>query len=159
MTRGPLFSSPFLLGFDQLEQALERISKTAGDGYPPYNIEQLDANRLRISLAVAGFARDDLSIAVENTQLTIRGRQTPDDESRVFLHRGIAARQFQRSFVLAEGIEVMGAELSDGLLNIDLVRPIAADRQRTIEIKAGNGKEGLHAGLRTVEGGAKAKAP
>lgn len=156
MTRVPLFSSPFLLGFDQLEQALERISKTAGDGYPPYNIEQLEANRLRISLAVAGFARDDLSITVENTQLTIRGRQATDDANRIFLHRGIAARQFQRSFVLAEGIEVVGAELSDGMLSIELVRPIPAGRQRVIEIRIGN--ESPRTALRSVEGFAKAKA-
>lgn len=157
MTRVPLFSSPFLLGFDQLEQALERISKTAGDGYPPYNIEQLDENRLRISLAVAGFTRDDLSITVENTQLVIRGRQTQDEGGRVYLHRGIAARQFQRSFVLAEGIEVTGAELGDGMLSIDLVRPTADSRQRVVEIKTGNGKASQRAGLRTIEG-AKAKA-
>lgn len=156
MTRAPYFNSPFLLGFDQLEQALERISKTAGDGYPPYNIEQLDDSRLRISLAVAGFSRDDLAITVENTQLTIRGRQGQDDGARVFMHRGIAARQFQRSFVLAEGIEVVGADLGDGLLNIDLVRPPPASRQRVIEIKTGTGDKRV--GLRAVEGGAKAKA-
>ena len=156
MTRIPLFSSPFLLGFDQLEQALERISKTAGDGYPPYNIEQVDSNRLRISLAVAGFARDELSITVEDTQLTIRGRQAPDDANRIFLHRGIAARQFQRSFVLAEGIEVVGAELSDGMLSIELVRPITLSRQRVIEIRTRN--ESPRAALRSFEGGAKAKA-
>jgi HSP20 family molecular chaperone IbpA len=156
VTRSPYFNSPFLLGFDQLEQALERISKTAGDGYPPYNIEQLDDSRLRISLAVAGFSRDDLVITVENTQLTIRGRQGPDDDKRVFMHRGIAARQFQRSFVLADGIEVVGAELADGLLDIDLVRPPPASRQRVIEIKTGVGER--RGGLRAVEGGAKAKA-
>jgi HSP20 family molecular chaperone IbpA len=157
MTRIPMFSSPFLLGFDQLEQALDRISKSAGDGYPPYNIEQLDESRLRISLAVAGFAREDLSITVENAQLVIRGRQKPDEENRIFLHRGIAARQFQRSFVLAEGIEVMGADLSDGMLSIDLVRPTAASRQQVIEIQTGSGGQSRRAGLRTVEGGAKSK--
>jgi len=156
MTRSPYFNSPFLLGFDQLEEALERISKTAGDGYPPYNIEQLDDNRLRISLAVAGFSRDDLAITVENTQLTIRGRQGQDDGKRVFMHRGIAARQFQRSFVLADGIEVVGADLADGMLNIDLVRPPPASRQRVIEIKTGIGDKRV--GLRAVEGGAKTKA-
>jgi HSP20 family molecular chaperone IbpA len=156
MTRVPLFSSPFLLGFDQLEQALERISKTAGDGYPPYNIEQLNSDHLRISLAVAGFTRDDLTITVENTQLTIRGRQAPDDANKIFLHRGIAARQFQRSFVLAEGIEVTGAELNDGMLNIELVRPIPSSRQRVIEIRTGN--ESPRTAFRSVEGGAKAKA-
>lgn len=158
MSRTSPFNSPLLLGFEDIERVLERIAKASGDGYPPYNIEQLDANRLRISLAVAGFARDDLSITVENTQLVIRGRQAQEEDNRVFLHRGIAARQFQRSFVLAEGIEVVGAELSDGMLSIDLVRPIAASRQRVIEIKTGSGKEGPRAGLRAVEGGAKAKA-
>jgi HSP20 family molecular chaperone IbpA len=155
MTRVPVFGSPYLLGFDQLEQALERITKTA-DGYPPYNIEQLDSSRLRIALAVAGFSRDDLTITVENTQLTICGRQAAEDSGRVFLHRGIAARQFQRSFVLADGIEVVGAELSDGMLNIDLVRPVPASRQRVIEIKTGN--DGSRTALRTIEGGTRAKA-
>jgi HSP20 family molecular chaperone IbpA len=154
MTRSPYFNSPFLLGFDQLEEALERIARTAGDGYPPYNIEQLDGGLLRISLAVAGFTREDLAVTLEDTQLTIRGRQGQDDGKRVFMHRGIAARQFQRSFVLADGIEVVGAELADGLLNIDLVRPPAASRRRVIEIRTGDKR----APLRAVEGGARAKA-
>ena len=113
MTRLSLFDSPFLLGFDQLERALDRVSKVSADGYPPYNIEQVDENAIRITLAVAGFARDELTVTVEDTQLMVRGRQT-DDANRVYLHRGIAARQFQRSFVLADGIEIVGAELGLG---------------------------------------------
>ena len=126
MSRVPSLSSPFLLGFDQIERALDRVAKAA-DGYPPYNIERLacDAQkpeRLRISLAVAGFTRDQLEVSIEENQLVIRGRQQ-DDKSRHFLHRGIAARQFQRTFVLAEGMEVLGADLKNGLLEIDLARP------------------------------------
>jgi HSP20 family molecular chaperone IbpA len=119
------FSSPFLLGFDEIEQVLDRLTKTSGDGYPPYNIERIaregGGEILRITLAVAGFSRDQLDITLEENQLVIRGRQE-DDKSRVYLHRGIAARQFQRSFVLAEGIEVAGADLRDGLLSVDLIR-------------------------------------
>jgi len=126
MSRVPSLSSPFLLGFDQIERALDRVAKAA-DGYPPYNIERLacDAQkpeRLRISLAVAGFTRDQLEVSIEENQLVIRGRQQ-DDKSRHYLHRGIAARQFQRTFVLAEGMEVLGADLKNGLLEIDLARP------------------------------------
>ena len=110
MTRMSVFNSPFLLGFDQLERVLDRVAKSASDGYPPYNIEHAGDDALRITLAVAGFRRDDLEITVAESQLTIRGRQS-DSDGRVYLHRGIAARQFQRSFVLAEGIEVVGAEL------------------------------------------------
>lgn len=135
MTRMSLFNSPFLLGFDQLERALDRVSKTSADGYPPYNIEQIDENSLRITLAVAGFSRDELTVSVEGTQLTVQGKQT-DDQDREYLHRGIAARQFQRSFVLAEGIEVSTAEVKDGLLNIDLVRPLVEARRRVIEIRS-----------------------
>ena len=135
MTRLSLFNSPFLLGFDQLERALDRVSKTSADGYPPYNIEQVDENAIRITLAVAGFAREELSVTVEDTQLVVRGRQS-DDADRVYLHRGIAARQFQRSFVLADGIEVVGAEVDHGLLHIDLVRPLVESRERTIEIRS-----------------------
>ncbi|MBV9752265.1 MAG: Hsp20 family protein, partial [Hyphomicrobiales bacterium] len=118
---------PFMLGFDEIERALDRVAKAAGDGYPPYNIERISASevgpeKLRITLAVAGFARDDIEIVVENKQLLIRGRQT-DDKARQFLHRGIAARQFQRAFLLADGLEVLGAELAHGLLSIDLTRP------------------------------------
>jgi HSP20 family molecular chaperone IbpA len=134
MTRLSLFSSPLLLGFDHFERALDRVSKAAADGYPPYNVEQTGDNALRITLAVAGFAMDDLNIRIEDSQLVVRGKQT-DDRERVYLHRGIAARQFQRSFVLAEGIEVAGAFLDNGLLHIDLIRPSPESRVRTIEIR------------------------
>ncbi len=137
MSRLSLFNSPLLLGFDHFERALDRVSKGSSDGYPPYNIEQLGENALRITLAVAGFTMGDLSITVEDNQLVIRGKQT-DDAQRVYLHRGIAARQFQRSFVLAEGIEVSGAWLDNGLLHIDLVRPEIQTRVRTVEIKSGS---------------------
>ena len=135
MSRMSAFSSPFLLGFDEVERVLDRVAKGANEGYPPYNIERLDPSEskllegnggggdvLRITLAVAGFTRDQLDVSLEESQLVIRGRQV-DDQSRQFIHRGIAARQFQRSFVLAEGIEILGAELKDGLLSIDLARP------------------------------------
>jgi len=137
-----LFTSPMFLGFDHLEQILERASKNSSDGYPPYNIEQTGPAGLRISLAVAGFTMDDLQITQEDNQLVIRGRQTDDSQGRVFLHRGIAARQFQRAFVLAEGIEVKGAWLDSGLLHIDLVRPQPEVRVRSIPISkpAGNAK-------------------
>ena len=134
MSRLSLFNSPLLLGFDHFERALDRVSKISSDGYPPYNIEQLNENALRITLAVAGFAMSDLSITIEDNQLVVRGKQA-DDENRIYLHRGIAARQFQRSFVLAEGIEVHGAWLDNGLLHIDLMRPPVETRVRTIEIK------------------------
>jgi HSP20 family molecular chaperone IbpA len=135
MTRLSLLNSPFLLGFEQVERTLDRIAKTSGEGYPPYNIEQTSENGLRITLAVAGFGRDELSIQLEDNQLVIRGKQQ-DDQDRVYLHRGIAARQFQRSFVLVDGIEVVGADLDNGLLHIDLKRPVPESRVRTIEIKA-----------------------
>ena len=126
MSRMSPLSSPFLLGFDEIERALDRVAKAA-DGYPPYNIERVardtaNPERLRITLAVAGFTRDQLDVTLEESQLVIRGRQH-DDKSRHYLHRGIAARQFQRSFVLAEGMEVLSADLKNGLLSIDLVRP------------------------------------
>jgi HSP20 family molecular chaperone IbpA len=134
-----LFTSPMFLGFDHLEQMLERAAKTSSDGYPPYNIEQTGSSGLRITLAVAGFTMDDLQITQEDNQLVIRGRQTDDTQGRVFIHRGIAARQFQRAFVLAEGIEVKGAWLDSGLLHIDLARPVPATKVRTIRIgKPGN---------------------
>ena len=136
MSRLSLFNSPLLLGFDHFERALDRVSKVSSDGYPPYNIEQLGENSLRITLAVAGFAMSDLKLTVEDNQLVVRGKQT-DDENRIYLHRGIAARQFQRSFVLAEGIEVSGAWLDNGLLHIDLLRPTVEPRVRTIDIKDG----------------------
>jgi HSP20 family molecular chaperone IbpA len=126
MSRVPSLSSPFLLGFDEIERALDRAVKAA-DGYPPYNIERIarengDPERLRITLAVAGFTRDQLDVTVEESQLVIRGRQH-DDKAKQYLHRGIAARQFQRTFVLADGMEVLSADLKNGLLAIDLARP------------------------------------
>ncbi len=138
MSRPPFMNSPFLLGFDEIEKALERVSRAAPDGYPPYNIERIardgDApERLRITLAVAGFSRDQLSITLEEGQLVIRGRQQ-DDRERQFLHRGIAARQFQRCFLLAEGMQVLGADLTDGLLSVDLVRPELERIVKNIEI-------------------------
>ena len=135
MSRVSMFNSPLLLGFDQLERTLDRLAKGA-EGYPPYNIERIGENGLRIVLAVAGFTSDDLVIELVENQLSVRGKQT-DDSDRVFLHRGIAARQFQRAFMLADGIEVIGARLDNGLLSIDLVRPVAEPRIRTIRIDAG----------------------
>jgi HSP20 family molecular chaperone IbpA len=139
MTRVSLFSSPYLLGFDDFERILDRAAKSANDGYPPYNIERVaraeDApEKFRITLAVAGFARDELEITVEDNQLIIRGRQV-DDGSRAYLHRGIAARQFQRAFVVADGIEVKNAQLENGLLAIDLERPELQRIVRKIEIR------------------------
>ena len=145
MNRITAFNSPFLLGFEHLERLLERTAKSASDAYPPYNIEQSADGRLRISIAVAGFDRGDLSVTVEENQLVIRGKQT-DGDDRTFLHRGIAARQFQRSFVLAEGIEVIGATLENGLLTVDLHRPRANAIVRTIEIKSGAGATGATTG-------------
>jgi HSP20 family molecular chaperone IbpA len=136
-----VFASPLFVGFDQLEQMLERASKNTSDGYPPYNIEQLTHTTLRITLAVAGFTMDDLQITQEDNQLVIRGRQSEDTEGRIFLHRGIAARQFQRAFVMAEGIEVSGAWLDNGLLHIDLARPQPEIRVKTIPItRPGSGR-------------------
>jgi len=137
MSRVPSLSSPFLLGFDEIERVLDRVAK-ASDGYPPYNIERVAAaegnpERLRITLAVAGFTRDQLDVTIEESQLVIRGRQH-DDKTRQYLHRGIAARQFQRTFVLAEGIEVLGADLKNGLLSIDLARPEPERLVRSISI-------------------------
>lgn len=136
MSRVSMFSSPLLLGFDQFERTLDRLAKNA-EGYPPYNIERIGENGLCITLAVAGFASDELAIELVENQLTIRGKQT-DDGERVYLHRGIAARQFQRTFMLADGIEVAGARLNNGLLSIDLVRPVLEPRIRTIRIDVGN---------------------
>ena len=152
MSRLTLFNSPLMLGFEHFERTLERIAKNAGDGYPPYNIERSGENSLRIVLAVAGFTVADLSIELSDSQLLVRGRQE-DDAERVYLHRGIAARQFQRSFVLAEGIEVKGAQLDNGLLSIDLERPTVEALVRSIPIEtparkangqggAGNGRDG-----------------
>jgi len=139
MSRNSLLNSPLLLGFDQIEQVLDRVAKASGDGYPPYNIEQLSAangegDLLRITLAVAGFTRDQLDIKLEDNQLIVAGKQE-DDKERTYLHRGIAARQFQRSFVLADGIEVKGADLKNGLLSIDLKRPEPEHLVQRVEIK------------------------
>ena len=131
-TKGSLFNSPFLLGFEHLDRLLERTARN-GDGYPPYNVEQFDDNRLKITLAVAGFDKNGLSVTVEDNQLVIRGKQT-DPEDKAFLHRGIAARQFQRTFVLADGMDVANAELKNGLLSIELTRPQPENVVRTIEI-------------------------
>jgi HSP20 family molecular chaperone IbpA len=130
-----VFNSPFLLGFEPFEQLLDRVAKTAQDTYPPYNIEQVGDRHLRITLAVAGFTEADLSITVEGNQLVVRGKQKDDEGARAYLHRGIAARQFQRSFVLADGLEVAGARLGHGLLHIDLDRPLPETRARTIAIE------------------------
>lgn len=139
MTRVSLFSSPFLLGFEPFERALDRIAKSASDGYPPYNVESLAENRLRITIAVAGFAPEDLAVEQEGSTLVVRGKQGEQSE-RVYLHRGIAARQFQRSFVLAEGIEVTAATLDNGLLHVDLERPLLEPQVRSIAIKSLKGK-------------------
>src|SRR5204862_1210665 len=136
MARLSLFNSPLLLGFEPFERALHRVNKISSDGYPPYNVEQLSENELRITLAVAGFAMADLTITIEENQLVIRGKQA-DDADRIYLHRGIAARQFQRSFVLAEGIEVRGTWLDNGLLPVELARPIIEAQVRTIPIQRG----------------------
>jgi HSP20 family molecular chaperone IbpA len=133
MNRNTYFNSPFLLGFEHLERLLERTTKAAGDGYPPYNIEELSPDTLKITLAVAGFGREELNVTVEENQLVIRGKQS-ETTDKAFLHRGIAARQFQRAFVLAEGIEVTRAELENGLLSIMLARPKVENKVRTIEI-------------------------
>ena len=136
MTRVTAFSSPLLLGFDEVERALDRLAKTAGDGYPPYNIEEKDDGRLVITLAVAGFAKEEIAVTVEERQLVIRGRQN-EAGGKTFLHRGIAARQFSRAFVLADGIEVTSAALENGLLRIALNRPDTQPSVRVIEIKTG----------------------
>jgi len=140
MSRAPLLNSPFLLGFDDIERALDRVTRGASDGYPPYNIERLarseaEPERLRITLAVAGFSREDLDVSVEENQLVIRGRQQ-DDKDRQYLHRGIAARQFQRAFLLADGMQVLGADISNGLLSVDLARPEPERAIRKINILA-----------------------
>lgn len=140
MVRVTTLTSPLLLGFDELERALDKVSKTGGDGYPPYNIERISAEdgqpeRLRITLAVAGFSQDQIEVTVGESQLAIRGRQQ-EEKTRVYLHRGIAARQFQRSFLLADGMQVLSAELAQGLLSIDLVRPQPERVVRKIRISA-----------------------
>ncbi|MDO6725956.1 Hsp20 family protein [Cognatishimia sp. 1_MG-2023] len=137
MSKLTLGSYPHMLGFEQLERLLERTAKTGNEGYPPFNIEQTSDLSYRITLAVAGFAEEDLSITVEDRQLVIRGRQSDDDAERMFLHRGIAARQFQRSFVLAEGVEVGEAAMENGLLHVDLTRSRPETVVQTIQIKKG----------------------
>lgn len=135
MTKLTLSAHPFLLGFEQLEQLVERNAKSDNNGYPPFNIEQTSDQSYRITLAVAGFAEENLAITVEKRQLIVRGRQADDTEGRVFLHRGIAARQFQRSFVLAEGVDVQGATLENGLLHVDLERSEPEKVVQKIKIK------------------------
>jgi HSP20 family molecular chaperone IbpA len=153
MTRNVYFNSPFLLGFEHLDRLLERTAKAAGDGYPPYNIEQSGEESLRITLAVAGFSPDELTVTVEDRQLVIKGKQN-EAADRTFLHRGIAARQFQRSFVLAEGIEVTGAELHNGLLTVELAQPKAEPVVRNVEIRTGeNNSAGGAMKRRSGEGG------
>jgi HSP20 family molecular chaperone IbpA len=137
MNKQTTFGSPFLLGFEHLERLLERSARAAGDSYPPYNIEALEDDGIRITLAVAGFSREELSVTEEDRQLVVRGRQAEAD-GKTFLHRGIAARQFLRSFVLADGIEVSAAALANGLLRIDLVRNRAQPNVREVEIKIGD---------------------
>ncbi|MGL6209427.1 MAG: Hsp20 family protein [Paracoccaceae bacterium] len=134
MTKLSFGAHPFLLGFEQLERLVERTAKTASEGYPPFNIEATSENAYRITLAVAGFGDDDLAITVEDRQLVIRGRQAEERGERIFLHRGIAARAFQRSFVLAEGVDVAGANLEHGLLHIDLRRSVPETIVQTIAI-------------------------
>ena len=137
MTKLTLGTHPFLLGFEQLERLVEHTAKTGNDGYPPYNIEQTSEKSYRITLAVAGFGEDDLSITVENRQLVIRGKQDDAGTDRTFLHRGIAARQFQRSFVLADAVEVEGATMENGLLHIDLRRAAPDTVLQRINIRKG----------------------
>ena len=136
MTRNAYFDSPFLLGFEPLERLLERTAKSAADSYPPYNIEATEDGGIAITLAVAGFAKDEIAVTVEDRQLVIRGRQN-EAGGKTFLHRGIAARQFLRAFVLADGIEVKTATLENGLLRIDLTRPDIQPSVRVIDIKTG----------------------
>ena len=135
MSRMSAFNSPFLLGFDQIEQVLDNVTKNAAEGYPPYNIEQLDSATIRISVAVAGFARPDLNISLEANQLIIRGKQSDDAGEKTYLYRGIAARQFVRKFVLADGMEVQDAHMENGLLHVDLMRPEPQEISREIKIR------------------------
>ncbi len=130
-----VFNSPFLLGFEQFERTIDRISKLSSETYPPYNIEQISADLLRITIAVAGFEKGDLEINLEGNQLQIKGFKKEESDDRIFLHRGIATRQFQRNFVLAEGIEVEGASMENGLLSVDLSQPINSEESKKIEIK------------------------
>lgn len=148
MSRLSVFDSPLFLGFDHFEQTFDRLKKHASEGYPPYNIEQIGENGLRITVAVAGFKMTDLDVELDHNQLTIRGKKQDEDdeeEDKIYLHRGIASRQFQRSFVLADGIEILGASLDNGLLHIDMRQKIPENSARKIEIssasKSGNGSE------------------
>ena len=134
MSRMSLFNSPFLLGFDQFERTIDRISKLSSDSYPPYNIEQISDNILRITIAVAGFKKQELKINLEGNQLVVRGNKSESDNEKIYIHRGIATRQFQRNFILAEGIEVDEASIENGLLNIDLIQPMPQEESKTIEI-------------------------
>lgn len=138
MTKLSLGSHSFLLGFDQLERLVERTAKAGNDAYPPFNIEQSSEHQFRITLAVAGFAEDDLGITVEDRQLVVRGKQPGDLVEREFLHRGIAARQFQKSFVMADGVDVAGAKMENGLLHIDLKRSVPKTVVQTIKINSKN---------------------
>ena len=138
MARVSPFSSPLLLGFDRLEEMVDRLSRSTTDGYPPYNVVHLGDERLRISLAVAGFDEDDLDVTIERNELHIRGRQA-EENGAVYLYQGIAARQFHRTFLLADGIEVTGASLDSGLLHIELTRPTAPEIVKTIAIRSGDG--------------------
>ncbi len=142
MSTMSVFNSPLLLGFDRFEHMLEQLAKSGGEGYPPYNIEQTSDSALRITLAVAGFFRDDLQITLEQNQLIIHGKQN-EDTGRVYIHRGIAARQFKRKFVLAEGVQVTGAEMDNGLLHIDLQLPIQKQDIKQIEINDKNGDQNI----------------
>ena len=140
MPRATSFNHPLMLGFDRFEQILDQLSKSSNEGYPPYNIEQIGNSDLRITLAVAGFIEEDLQITLEQNQLIIHGKQR-DESDRIFLHRGIAARQFQRKFFLAEGLEVTGAEMENGLLHIELQLPIPQTESRQIKIKKNSSKK------------------
>ena len=135
MNRMSIFNSPFLLGFDQFERTIDRISKLSSDTYPPYNIEQISQNSLRITVAVAGFKKNELDVSLVGNQLQIRGNKKDDERDKIFIHRGIATRQFQRNFVLADGIEVKEASMDDGLLFVELTQPINNDQSVKIEIK------------------------
>lgn len=139
MSHTTVFASPYLIGFDRLEESLDRLTRGAADGYPPYNIEDMGGDRLAVTLAVAGFAQDELEITVEGDRLLVLGRRAAGaDAPGQFLHRGIATRAFQRAFLLADGIEVIGARLADGLLTIDLARPATIETSRSIPISAGD---------------------
>lgn len=140
MTRLAL-SNPFMLGFDNLERMIEQIAKTGSEGFPPYNIEQLSPSHLRITLAVAGYDEKDLDVSVEDNQLIIRGRQSQEIEQKQYLYRGIAGRNFQRAFMLAHGMQVSGASMEKGLLNIDLLKPEPDPKVTKIKIKSSHGKE------------------